>query len=171
MWQEQLVYHFSNCSSTSSSSQPSIPPKNYKFWYCSRGRLLNNSSKTIGSSRDAWEMGKCNKKPITHAHSDPKRIQGVAPRPRPVRMLLSLCGSDLRSVVWWRGVSPEILATIELLSLGLLGGTMISLWEPKSLEACMTWPVIENQQTKHKRTLKKPFQRRRRPYLDIREGP
>ena len=56
-----------------------------------------------------------------------KRTQGVAPRPRPVRVLLSLCGSDLRSVIWWRGVSPEILATIELLSLSLLGGTVTSL--------------------------------------------
>ena len=48
------------------------------------------------------------KKPTTHAHSGPKRIQGVAPRLRPVRMLLSLYCSYLRSVVWWRGVSPEI---------------------------------------------------------------
>jgi hypothetical protein len=59
--------------------------------------------------------------------SVPKRTQGVAPRPKPVRVLLPLYGSDLRSVVWWRGVSPKILATIKLLSLGLLGGTVTSL--------------------------------------------
>ena len=99
--------------------------------------------------------------------SVPKRTQGVAPQPRPMKVLLSLCDSDLRSVIWWRGVSPEILATIELLSLGLLGGTMISLWKLKSIETCMAWPVIENQPNKHKRTLKKPFQRKRRPYPDI----
>ena len=116
-------------------------------------------------------MGKCDKKPITHVHSGPKRTQGVAPRPRPLKVLLSLCGSDLRSVVWWRGVSLEILATIELLSLGLLGGTMISLWEPRSVKTCMAWLVIENQPTKHKRTLKKLFQRRRMPYPDIKGRP
>jgi hypothetical protein len=110
---------------------------NHEFWYCSRSRLLHNSSKTIGSSQDALEMGKCDKKATTHAHSSPKRTQGVAPQPRPVRMLLSLCCSDLRSVVWWKGMSPKILATIELLSLGLLGGTMIGLWKPKSLETCI----------------------------------
>ena len=111
--------------------------ENHEFWYCSRNRFLHNSSKTIGSSQDAWEMRKCDKKPIIHVHSGPKRTQGVVPRPRPVRMLFSLCCSDLRSVVWWRRVSSEILATIELLSLGLLGGTMISLWKPRSVEACM----------------------------------
>ena len=61
------------------------------------------------------------KKSIIHAHSGPKKTQGVTPRPRPVRMLLSLCCFDLRNVVWWREVSPEILVTIELLSLDLLG--------------------------------------------------
>ena len=147
------------------------PTENYEFWYCSRSRLIHDSSKTTRNSQDAWEMGKCDEQPITHAHSSPKRAQGVSPRPRPVRMLLSLCCSDLKSVVWWRGVSPEILATIELLSLGLLRGTMIGLWEPRSMKTCMAWPVIENQPNKHKRTLKKLFQRERRPYPDIREGP
>ena len=108
---------------------------------------------------------------MTHVHSGPKRTQGVAPRPRSVRVLLSLCGSDLRSVIWWRGVSPEVLVTIELLSLGLLGGTMISLWKQGSIETCMAWPVIKNQPSKHKRTLKKPFQRRRRPYPNIKGRP
>jgi hypothetical protein len=98
---------------------------------------MHDSSKITRNSQDAWEMGKCDEQPITHAHSGPKRTQGVAPWPRLVRMLLSLCCSDLRSVVWWRGVSPEILATIELLSLGLLGGTMIGLWEPRSMKTCM----------------------------------
>jgi hypothetical protein len=83
------------------------------------------------------KWGNVIKKPITQAHFGPKRTQGVAPWPRPVRVLLSLCDSNLRSVVWWRGVSLEILATIELLSLGLLGCTMISLWEPRSIKTCM----------------------------------
>ena len=81
---------------------------NHEFWCCSRNRLLNNSLKTIGSSHDASELGRCDKKTHDHVHSGPKRTQGVAPRPRPMKVLLSLCGSDLRSVVWWRGVSPEI---------------------------------------------------------------
>ena len=123
--------------------------RNYRFWYCSRSRLLNKSSKTIGNSQDTWELGKYDKKPMTHVHFSPKRTQGVAPRPRLVRVLLSLCGSDLRSVVWWRGVSPEILATIKLLSPGLLGGTVTGLWNPRSIETCMAWPFIENQPTKH----------------------
>uniref|UniRef100_A0A2N9H0A0 Uncharacterized protein n=1 Tax=Fagus sylvatica TaxID=28930 RepID=A0A2N9H0A0_FAGSY len=29
------------------------PTGNHEFWYCSRSRLLNNSSKTIGNSQDA----------------------------------------------------------------------------------------------------------------------
>ncbi len=69
--------------------------------------------------------------------SVPKRTQGVAPRPRPVRVLLPLCGLDLRNVVWWRGVSPKILITIKLLSPGLLGGTVANLWKSKSIETCM----------------------------------
>ena len=74
---------------------------------------------------------------MTHVHFSPKRTQGVAPRPRPVRILLPLCCSDFRSVVWWRGVSPKTLVTLKLLSPGLLGGVVASLWEPKSIEACM----------------------------------
>jgi hypothetical protein len=71
------------------------PTGNYKFWYYSRSRLLNNCSKTIRNSQDAWEMGKCDKKkPITHVHFGPKKTQGIAPQPKLVRMLLSLCGSD-----------------------------------------------------------------------------
>jgi hypothetical protein len=76
------------------------PTGNHEFWYCSRSRLLHNSSKTMGNSQDTWEMGKYDEKPMTYVHSGPKRTQGAAPRPRPVRVLLSLCGSDLRSVVW-----------------------------------------------------------------------
>ena len=76
---------------------------NHGFWYCSRSKLLNNNSKTIGKGQDTWEMKKYDKKPMTHVHFNSKRTQGVAPRPRPVRVLLSLCGSDLRSVVLWRG--------------------------------------------------------------------
>ena len=64
---------------------------------------------------------------MTYIHFSPKRTQGIAPRPRPVRVLLLLCGLDLRSVVWWRGVSPKVLVTIKLLSLGLLEGTVASL--------------------------------------------
>ena len=113
------------------------PTGNHEFWYCSHSRLLHNNSKTMGNSQDTWEMGKYDEKPMTYVYSGPKGTQGVAPRPRPVRVLLSLCGSDLRSVVWWRGVSHEILATIELLSPGLLGGTVTSLWKPRSVETCI----------------------------------
>ena len=74
---------------------------------------------------------------MTHVHFSPKRTQGVAPRLRPVGVLLSLYGSDLRSVVWWRGVSPKILVAIKLLSPGLLGDTVASLWKLRSIETCM----------------------------------
>ena len=72
-------------------------------------------------------MGKYDENPMTYVYFSPKRTQGVAPRPGPVRVLLSLCGSDLRSVIWLREVSPKILATIKLLSLGLLGDTVTTL--------------------------------------------
>jgi hypothetical protein len=39
---------------------------------------MHNSSKTIGNSQDAWEMGR-KKKTITHAHFGPKKTQEVAP--------------------------------------------------------------------------------------------
>ena len=74
---------------------------------------------------------------MTHVHFSPERTQGVAPQPRPVRVLLPLSYSDFRSVVWWRGVSPKTLVTIKLLSLCLLGGMVASLWKPKSIETCM----------------------------------
>ena len=64
---------------------------NHEFWYCSRGRHLGKSSKTIGHIQDIWELGKYDENPMTHVHSGPKRTQGVAPRPRPVRVLLPLC--------------------------------------------------------------------------------
>ena len=48
---------------------------------------------------------------------------------------------------------------------------MISLWKPRSIEACMACLVIENKPNKHKRTLKMPFQRKRRPYPDIKGRP
>ncbi len=82
--------------------------KNCGFRHYTYGRPLGNSSidrwvqlRHVGT----WET-RC--KPITHVHFNSKRAQGVAPWPRPVRMLLSLCCSDLRSMVWWREVSPEI---------------------------------------------------------------
>ena len=112
--------------------------RNHGFWYCSRGRLLDKSSRTVGDIQDTWELGKYDENPITHVHFSPKKTQAVAPRPRPVRVLLPLCGLDLRSMVWWKGVSPKILITIELLSLGLLGDTMASLWKSRSIETCMT---------------------------------
>ena len=68
---------------------------------------------------------------MTHVHFSPKRTQGVIPQPRSVRVLLPSCCLDFRSVVWWKGVSPKTLVTIKLLSLGLLGGMVASLWKPK----------------------------------------
>jgi hypothetical protein len=51
------------------------PTGNYEFWYCSRSRLLNNSSKTIGNSQDASELGRCDKKPVTMSISVPKGLR------------------------------------------------------------------------------------------------
>jgi hypothetical protein len=34
------------------------PTGNHEFWYYSCNKLMHNSSKTIGNSQDAWEMGK-----------------------------------------------------------------------------------------------------------------
>ena len=65
----------------------------------SYGRLMGKSSRTIGYIENTWEMGKYDENPMTYVYLSPKRTQGVAPRPRPVRVLLSLCGSDLGSVV------------------------------------------------------------------------
>ena len=110
---------------------------NYGFWYCSRDSLLGKSSKTIRHIQDTWELAKYDENPMTHVHFNPKRTQGITLRPRPVRVLLPLCGSDLKSVVWWRGVSPKILVIIKLLSPGLLGGTVASLWKLRSIETCM----------------------------------
>ena len=170
-WQEQPRQHFQIAPSISSSSQLSISPETMSSDTVHAADLCITAQKTIGNSQDTWELGKCDKNPWPMIILVPKRTQGVAPRPRLVRVLLSLCGSDLRSVVWWRGVSPKILATIKLLSPGLLGGIVTGLWKPRSIGTCMAWPVIENQPTKHKRTLKKPLQRRRRPYPDIKGRP
>ena len=48
---------------------------NHEFWYCSRSKLLHNSSKIIGSCQDAWEMGKCDRKPITMPILVPKGLR------------------------------------------------------------------------------------------------
>ena len=84
------------------------------------------------------EISKTWWKPMTRVHFNPKRTQGVAPRPRPVRVLLPLCCWDFRSVVWRKGVSPKTLVTIKQLSLSLLGDMVASLWELKSIEHA--WP-------------------------------
>ena len=51
------------------------PTGNHEFWYCSRSRLLNNSSKTIGNSQDASKLGRCNKKPMTMSIPVPKWLR------------------------------------------------------------------------------------------------
>jgi hypothetical protein len=59
----------------------------------------------------------------------------------------------------------------ELLSLGLLGGMMMSLWKPKSHETCIDLTLHKKPTNKTMSASDKPFQRRRKPYPDIREGP
>jgi hypothetical protein len=51
------------------------PTGNHEFWYCSRSRLLNNSSKTIGNSQDASELRRCDKKPVTMSIPVPKGLR------------------------------------------------------------------------------------------------
>ena len=112
--------------------------KNHGIWYCTCGRLIGKSSMDHWAQPRDMGIGKTWWKPMTHVHFSPKRIQGVAPWPRHVRVLLPLYCWDFRSVVWWREMSPKTLVTMKLLSLGLLGGMVASLWKPKSIEACMT---------------------------------
>ena len=97
--------------------------------------------------------------------SVPKMTQGIAPRPKPVRVLLSLYGSDLRSVVWWRGVSLKILATIKLLSPGLLGGIVTSFVETKVNKDMHGLTFHKNQPIKHLMLLRKLYPKiKGRPY-------
>ena len=42
-------------------------------------------------------------------------------------------------------MSPKTLVTIKLLSLGLLGGIVANLWEPKSIEHA--WPNLSQKRT------------------------
>uniref|UniRef100_A0A2N9HZY2 Reverse transcriptase Ty1/copia-type domain-containing protein n=1 Tax=Fagus sylvatica TaxID=28930 RepID=A0A2N9HZY2_FAGSY len=48
---------------------------NHDFWYCSRSRLLYNSSKITGSNQNAWEMKKHDGKPITMPIPVPKGLR------------------------------------------------------------------------------------------------
>uniref|UniRef100_A0A2N9FV47 Uncharacterized protein n=1 Tax=Fagus sylvatica TaxID=28930 RepID=A0A2N9FV47_FAGSY len=52
---------------------------NHEFWYCSRSRLMHNSSKTTGSNQDMLGNEEAWWKTNGHVHSSPKRTQGVAP--------------------------------------------------------------------------------------------
>jgi hypothetical protein len=52
---------------------------NHEFWYCSRSRLLHNSSKTIRSCQDAWEMEKCDKKTHDPCPFRSQRDSGSSP--------------------------------------------------------------------------------------------
>uniref|UniRef100_A0A2N9F2T7 Protein kinase domain-containing protein n=1 Tax=Fagus sylvatica TaxID=28930 RepID=A0A2N9F2T7_FAGSY len=52
---------------------------NHEFWYCSRSRLVHNSSRTTGSNQNMLEIKKYGGKANGHVHSSPKRTQGVAP--------------------------------------------------------------------------------------------
>uniref|UniRef100_A0A2N9HLZ8 Uncharacterized protein n=1 Tax=Fagus sylvatica TaxID=28930 RepID=A0A2N9HLZ8_FAGSY len=70
---------FSNYSSLYSSFPALHSTGNHDFWYCSRSRLLYNSSKITGSNQNAWEMKKYDGKPITMSILVPKGTQGIAP--------------------------------------------------------------------------------------------
>jgi hypothetical protein len=48
---------------------------NYEFWYCSHSRLMHYSSKIMGNNQDAWEMKKCDGKPITMPIPVPKGLR------------------------------------------------------------------------------------------------
>ena len=81
---------------------------------------------------------------MTHVYFSPKKDSGSNPTAQTregttllMWFRLEECGSNLRNVVRWRGVSPKILATIKLLSPGLLGGTVVNLWKPRSIKTCM----------------------------------
>uniref|UniRef100_A0A2N9GHT2 Uncharacterized protein n=1 Tax=Fagus sylvatica TaxID=28930 RepID=A0A2N9GHT2_FAGSY len=52
---------------------------NHDFWYCSRSRLVHNSSRTTGSNQDMLEMKKYGGKLMAITIPVPKRTQGVAP--------------------------------------------------------------------------------------------
>jgi hypothetical protein len=48
---------------------------NHEFWYCSRSRLMHNSSKTTGSNQDTLEMKKYDGRPITMFIPIPKGLR------------------------------------------------------------------------------------------------
>jgi hypothetical protein len=48
---------------------------NNEFWYCSRSRLMHNSSKTTGSNQDILEMKKYDGRPITMSIPVPKGLR------------------------------------------------------------------------------------------------
>ena len=82
---------------------------NHGFWYCTCGKLSGNSSMDHWTHPRHMRIGKIWWKSMTHVHFSPKRTQGVAPRPRLVRVLLPLCCWDFRSVVWTEGSESQDL--------------------------------------------------------------
>ncbi len=61
---------------------------NHGFRYCTYGRPLGKSSMDHWVQLRHVGIGKTWWKPVTHVHFSPKKIQGVAPWPRPMRVLL-----------------------------------------------------------------------------------
>jgi hypothetical protein len=48
---------------------------NHDFWYCSRSRLLHNSSKITGSNQNSWGMKKYDERPMTMPIPVPKGLR------------------------------------------------------------------------------------------------
>ena len=126
-WQEQSTHHFQITQVPTAHFSFSFTGNN-EFWYCSRSRFLHNSSKITGSNQSAWEMKKHDGETITMSIPVPKGTQGVAPtaQTREEATLLMLTWLEECGLV--EGSQFRDLSTHELLSLSLLGGTMMGLW-------------------------------------------
>ena len=67
-------------------------------------------------------------------------------------------------------MSPKTLVTIKQLSLGLLGGMVASLWEPKSIEHAWPNPSPKPTNQAFNASDKKPFQGRGSLVLKLKEN-
>ena len=127
---------FSNYSSISNSSQLSIPQEIMSSGTVHATDLCITAQRLLAATKmhGKWEIWW---KTHNHAHPGSKRTQGVTPtaQTREKATLLMLIWLEKCGLV--EGSESRGFGNHELLSLGLLGGMMMSLWKPKSHETCI----------------------------------
>uniref|UniRef100_A0A2N9ETJ0 Uncharacterized protein n=1 Tax=Fagus sylvatica TaxID=28930 RepID=A0A2N9ETJ0_FAGSY len=102
-------------------------------WYCSRSRFLHNSSKITGSNQNAWEVKKYYREPTTTFIPVPKGTQGVAPTAQTREEATLLMLTRLEECGLVEGSQFRDLGGHGLLSLSLLGGSMMGSWVPRHM--------------------------------------